>query len=135
MKIFVVEDQPIERKLVVTVLSAAGHDVGRAAAAEEALTAIKESQPDVILLDLSLPGEDGISLARKLKADPLTRAIPIVAVTSYPEDFAYAEAISAGCDAYLPKPLSTRTLPVMLAELVAKTGKEPIDEAPDRSDR
>ena len=122
MKVFVVEDQPIESKLVVSVLDAAGHEVHRADAAEQALTAIGESQPDVILLDLSLPGMDGLALARWLKADPLTRAIPIVAVTSYPEDFSYAEAMAAGCDAYLPKPLSTRELPNTLAEIVGERG-------------
>jgi CheY-like chemotaxis protein len=119
-----VEDQPIEGKLAMTVLSAAGHEVERADAAEEALTMVKENQPDVILLDLSLPGMNGFTLARKLKEDQATRAIPIVAVTSYPEEFSRAEAMSAGCDAYLPKPLSTRTLPAMLAEIVANTENE-----------
>lgn len=124
MKVLVVEDQPIEGKLAMTVLSAAGHEVERADAAEEALTMVKENQPDVILLDLSLPGMNGFALARKLKEDQATRAIPIVAVTSYPEEFSRAEAMSAGCDAYLPKPLSTRTLPAMLAEIVANTENE-----------
>lgn len=124
MRVLVVEDQPIEGKLAMTVLSAAGHEVERADAAEEALTMVKENQPDVILLDLSLPGMNGFTLARKLKEDQATRAIPIVAVTSYPEEFSRAEAMSAGCDAYLPKPLSTRTLPAMLAEIVANTENE-----------
>jgi CheY-like chemotaxis protein len=124
VKVLVVEDQPIEGKLAMTVLSAAGHEVERADAAEEALTMVKENQPDVILLDLSLPGMNGFALARKLKEDQATRAIPIVAVTSYPEEFSRAEAMSAGCDAYLPKPLSTRTLPAMLAEIVANTENE-----------
>jgi CheY-like chemotaxis protein len=134
VKIFVVEDQPIELKLAVTVLHAAGHDVARAGAAEEALAAIREDLPDVILLDLSLPGMDGLALTRKLKADPVTRSIPVVAVTSFPENFPKAEAMAAGCDAYLPKPLSTRTLPVMLAELVANQ-IESSDEAPENPDR
>ena len=135
MKIFVIEDQPIESKLVINVLHAAGHDVERADAAEKALAAIQENHPDIILLDLSLPGMDGLALARKLKADPATRMIPIVALTSYPEDFSYPQAMSAGCDAYLEKPLSTRTLPNVLAKLVANAESEGIDEVPDRSDR
>jgi len=57
---------------------------------------------------------DGLTLARKLKADPSTREILIVAITSYPERFPMAEALAAGCDAYLPKPVSTRTLPETL---------------------
>lgn len=135
MKIFVVEDQPIEHKLVVTVLHAAGHEVERAHTAEEALAAISESRPDVILLDLALPGIDGLALARLLRSDPVTRAIPIVAVTSYSDDFSRAEAMSAGCNAYIQKPLSTRTLPADLAELVARAKDEPSDETADHTDR
>jgi CheY-like chemotaxis protein len=88
----------------------------------------------VILLDLSLPGMDGLTLTRKLKADPVTRSIPVVAMTSFPDDFKRAEAMAAGCDAYLPKPLNTRTLPVMLAELV-ENQIELIDEIPEDPDR
>ena len=134
MKIFVVEDQPIELKLMVSVLSAAGHDVMRAVGAEQALAGIKEILPDVVLLDLSLPGMDGLALARTLKADPVTRSIPIVGMTSHPENFPRAEVLAAGCDAYLPKPLSTRTLPAMLAELV-ENQIESSDETPEDPDR
>jgi CheY-like chemotaxis protein len=134
MKIIVVEDQPVELKLAATVLHAAGYDVARAGDAEQALAEIRENLPDVILLDLSLPGMDGLALTRKLKADPVTRSIPVVAVTSFPENFPRAEAMAAGCDAYLPKPLSTRTLPVILAELV-ENQIEPSDEVPEDPDR
>lgn len=125
MRIFVVEDQPVELKLAVTVLSAAGHEVGRANAAEQALAEIHQSLPDVILLDLSLPGMNGFDLARKLKSDPATSSIPIVAVTSYPERFSEAQAKAAGCDAYLRKPLNTRMLPDLLAELGSRMEEEP----------
>ena len=124
MKILVVEDQPIEMKLAVHVLSAAGHEIARAEAAEKAITEIRESHPDVILLDLSLPGMDGLALARALKADPATRDIPIVAVTSYPEKFPKRQAMEAGCDVYLRKPVSTRTLPAVLSKLVNTTDSE-----------
>jgi CheY-like chemotaxis protein len=125
MKILVVEDQAIESKLAVQVLSAAGHDVSSAEAAEEALAAIRESQPNVILMDLSLPGMDGLTLVRKLKNDPATCEIHIIAVTSYPEKFSREEALAAGCDAYLGKPLSTRTLPATLTDIVKNAG--PLD--------
>jgi CheY-like chemotaxis protein len=118
IKILVVEDQPTELKLAVHVLSSAGHEVDRAIAAEQALAAIEANRPTVILLDLSLPGMDGLTLARKLKSDPSTSDILIVAVTSYPEKFTMAEALEAGCDAYLHKPVSTRTLPETLRALV-----------------
>jgi CheY-like chemotaxis protein len=118
MKILVVEDQAIESKLAVHVLSAAGHDVTGVDAAEEALAAIKDDRPSIILMDLRLPGMDGLTLVRKLKSDPTTHDIHIVAVTSHPEKFSRAEAMAAGCDAYLEKPLSTGTLSTTLTEVV-----------------
>lgn len=118
MKILVVEDQPGELKLALHVLSAAGYEVFPAIGADEALTAIAENHPTIILLDLALPGMDGLTLARKLKADPSTSEILIVAITSYPEKFSRAEALDAGCDAYLHKPVSTRTLPATLRAVV-----------------
>jgi CheY-like chemotaxis protein len=110
MKILVVEDQPPELKLAHHVLSAAGHVVSEAKAAEQAFAAIKEDRPQVILLDLGLPGMDGLTLVRKLKANSDTRDIPIVVVTSYPEWYSKANALAAGCNAYLLKPINTREL-------------------------
>jgi two-component system cell cycle response regulator len=118
VKILVVEDQSIELKLAVMVLSAAGYEVESADAAEQVMEAIREDRPQIILLDLSLPGMDGLTLARKLKADAATRDIQIVAITAWPEKFPMAEALAAGCDAYLRKPINTRTLPTVLAEVV-----------------
>jgi two-component system cell cycle response regulator len=110
MKILVIEDHPTQLKLAHHVLSAAGHDVNKAEAAEQAFTAIKADRPELILLDLSLPGMDGLELARKLKADPATHGILIVAITSYPEKYPKAAALAAGCDAYIQKPINTREL-------------------------
>jgi CheY-like chemotaxis protein len=110
MKILVIEDQPAQLKLAHHVLSLAGHDVNDAEAAEAALIAIKSDRPQLILLDLLLPDIDGLTLVRKLKADPETRDIHVVAVTSYPEAYPKAYALAAGCDAYLVKPINTREL-------------------------
>ena len=123
MKILVVEDQPIESKLAGHVLTDAGHDAERADAADRALAAIAKRRPDVVLLDLSLPGMDGLAFARTLKADPATRGILIVAVTSWPEKFPRAGALAAGCDAYILKPLSTRTLPEILVGMLEGAGE------------
>ncbi len=120
MKILVVEDQAIESKLAVHVLIEAGHDVTGVDIAEAALAAIKADPPSIILMDLMLPGMDGLTLIRKLKSDPETRDIQIVAVTSHPEKYSRGLAMAAGCDAYLEKPLSTRTLPGTLTEIVKK---------------
>jgi CheY-like chemotaxis protein len=120
MKILVVEDQAIESKLAVHVLIEAGHDVTGVDVAEAALAAIKADPPSIILMDLLLPGMDGLTLIHKLKSDPETRDILIVAVTSHPEKYSRGLAMAAGCDAYLEKPLSTRTLPGTLTEIVKK---------------
>jgi len=120
MKILVVEDHALDSKLALHVLQSAGHDVSGAEAAEQAIAAIKNDPPNVILMDMSLPGMDGLTLVRKLKADPVTRDIHIVGVTSYPERFSREEALEAGCDAFLGKPLSTRTLPAVLTDVVKK---------------
>ena len=120
MKILVVEDQAIESKLAVHVLSDAGHGVTGVDVAEAALAAIKADPPSIILMVLLLPGMDGLTLIRKLKADPETRDIQIVAVTSHPEKYSRGMAMAAGCDAYLEKPLSTRTLPATLSDVMKK---------------
>jgi CheY-like chemotaxis protein len=117
MKVLVVEDDPTHLKLVSLVLSAAGHKVNPAEAAEVALSAIKNEKPEVILLDLGLPGMDGLMLLQKLKADPEVRDIPVVAVTSYPDRFKKNEAMAAGCEAYLIKPIDTRKLPEFISEI------------------
>jgi len=122
MKILIVEDQPAEFKLARHVLSASGHTVSGVDAAEHVFAAIKADRPQIILLDMSLPGMDGLTLVRTLKADPATRDIPVVATTSFPETFSKSDALQAGCDAYLLKPVSTRTLPEDLDQIVARGG-------------
>ena len=110
MKILVIEDHDVDLKLADLVLSTAGHDVSAVEAAEQAFAAIKEDRPQLILLDLDLPGMDGLALARKLKADPDMRDIYVVAVTCYSEQYPKVAALAAGCDAYLLKPINTREL-------------------------
>ena len=109
-KILVIEDHAADLKLADLVLSTAGHDVRAVEAAEQAFAAIKEDRPQLILLDLELPGKDSLALVRQLKADPDMRDIHIVAVTCYAEQYPKAAALAAGCDAYLLKPINTREL-------------------------
>jgi CheY-like chemotaxis protein len=118
MKILIVEDNPSHLKLAHLVLDAAGFNVNDATAAEQALHAVKDQKPQLILLDLGLPGMDGLTLVRNLKANPETADIQIVAVTSYPERFSRKEALAAGCAAYIAKPIDTRTLPGQLEQLL-----------------
>jgi two-component system cell cycle response regulator len=117
MKIFVIEDDPTHLKLAKLVLSAAGHKVSDAEAAEQGFLLIKKEKPDVILLDLALPGMDGLVLVRMLKADPETRPIPVVAVTAYLDRFKEKDALAAGCEAYLVKPIDTRKLPRVISAI------------------
>jgi CheY-like chemotaxis protein len=118
MKILVIEDNPSHSKLVHHVLSAAGHSVNAVEMAAQAIASIKAEKPQLILVDLELPGMHGLSLVRELKVDPETADIQIVAVTSYPERFSKAEAMAAGCAAYVTKPINTRTLPGQLERLL-----------------
>lgn len=120
LKVLVVEDSRSDLKLAEHVLVAAGHQVTGAGAAQQALEAVKRSQPQIILLDLVLPDIDGLALVRALKADPATASIPVVAVTAFPECFPKATLLEAGCDAYLVKPLDVQTLPGQLEEVVGK---------------
>ena len=110
MNVLVIEDAPTDMKLVSLVLQMSGHIVHGETSAEQAVKSIKQDKPEVILLDLNLPGMDGLSLSRLLKADPETRHIPIVAITAVPEIFQKEKALAAGCDAYIIKPIDTRTL-------------------------
>lgn len=110
MNILVVEDDPIDMKLLCAVLTSEGHLVLEKTSAEDAAESISARAPEVILLDLRLPGMDGLELARLLKGDPGTNRIPIVAITAFPDRFTRGAALAAGCGAYILKPIDTRTL-------------------------
>lgn len=108
--ILVVEDNPLNRELVVDLLEAAGYAVLEAAEGVDLLERVKAGQPALILLDLQLPGLDGVTLARQLKGDPATRAIPVLAMTAYARVEDQQRAMAAGCDGYLRKPIDTQAL-------------------------
>lgn len=122
MKVLVVEDQQLEQKLAQLVLTDAGYGVERASTAEAAIDAVRTERPDVVLLDISLPGMDGLSFVRKLRIE-LANDVPVVAMTSYPEEFTREAALAAGCDGYLMKPISTRTLSITLREVMERAGR------------
>jgi len=119
MNILLVEDDATDMKLLSAVLKSSGHRVLEKASAEQAAEEIKSHQPEVILLDLKLPGMDGLALARLLKQNPATRHIPIVAITAAPEKFGKEAALAAGCDAYIVKPVDTRKLPQQVVSAAA----------------
>lgn len=119
MNILLVEDDPTDMKLLSAVLKSSGHRVLEKATAEQAFEQIKARHPEMLVLDLKLPGMDGLALARRLKQDPDTQHIPIVAVTAASEKFSKEEALAAGCDAYIVKPVDTRKLHEQIMDAAA----------------
>lgn len=109
MKILVVEDNELNMKLVRILLQVEGHTVLEAVDAETGIKLAKNHCPDLILMDIQLPGLDGLSATRILRGDTLTRDIPIVAVTSFAMEGDKQKALDAGCSGYISKPLDTRT--------------------------
>jgi CheY-like chemotaxis protein len=125
--ILVVDDNPVNLKLVRVLLAREGYNVRGAVDAEEALELLKDFSPDLILMDIQLPGIDGLELTRRLKADPATRRITIVALTAYAMKGDHQKVIEAGCDGYIPKPIDTRTLPRLIVNYLQKL--PPVSEA------
>ncbi len=108
--VLVVEDEPQIQELLAVNLEHAGHRVRRAASAEEAEAAIRAALPDVVVLDWMLPGESGLSLARRLRGDSRTRDLPILMLTARAMENDKISGLEAGADDYLTKPFSPREL-------------------------
>ena len=119
--ILIVDDNPTNLKLVAYLMRAKGYDVATAIDAEAALAAVREHKPRLILMDVQLPGVDGLELTRRLKGDAATCGILIVAVTAYAMKGDRDKAVAAGCDAYITKPIDTRALPETIARLLARS--------------
>jgi two-component system, cell cycle response regulator len=124
MKILIIEDDPVSLKLASEVLHAGGHIIMLAASADQAIRSINAITPDVILLDLRLPGIRGIGVARQIREDAGTCDIPIIAVTAFSSEYGRTAALAAGCDAYIVKPINTRTLLQQVNEAVAAKEQE-----------
>jgi len=120
-EVLVVDDNAANLRLVAFVLENHGYVVQTAADAEEAWRAIERSSPALILMDIQLPGMDGLTLTRRIKANPSTSRIPIIAVTAYAMKGDEEKASLAGCDGYITKPIDTRSLPGQVAALIART--------------
>jgi CheY-like chemotaxis protein len=108
--ILVVDDNSTNLKLVSDVLEFDGYRILKAIDAESAQEIIGNTQPDLILMDIALPGMDGLTLTRLLKASETTRHIIVVALTAFAMKGDEAKAREAGCDGYITKPVNTRTL-------------------------
>jgi CheY-like chemotaxis protein len=110
-QILIVDDNATNLKLLRVLLSKEGYQIRTAESAEDALAVLKEARPHLILMDIQLPGMDGLDLTRQLKADPDTRDIIVLAVTSYAMKTDQEKALAAGCNGYVTKPIDTRALP------------------------
>src|ERR1700756_1965316 len=113
--VLIVDDNMVNLNLACVLLEEAGYHVKTAVDAEEALRILPGYHPRLILMDLQLPGMDGLELTRRLKADPATQDILILALTAYAMKGDEQKALAAGCDGYISKPIDTRTLPSVLS--------------------
>lgn len=124
--ILIVDDNVTNLKLARVLLNAAGYVVRTASDAEQALELLAKFQPNLILMDIQLPGMDGLALTRRLKADPRTCAITIVALTAYAMKGDEEKALASGCSGYISKPIDTRRFGTEVARYLrsAATGEK-----------
>jgi CheY-like chemotaxis protein len=118
-KILVVDDNSTNLKLFSDLLQFEGHEIFKAVDAEAAQILLASTLPELILMDIALPGMDGLTLTRKLKADARTRHIRIVALTAFAMKGDDQKALAAGCDGYITKPIDTRVFPAQVMEFMA----------------
>jgi two-component system, cell cycle response regulator DivK len=118
--ILIVEDNPLNAKLVRDVLVARGYQVAESTTAERGLEIAREQHPELILMDIQLPGMDGRQALAALRRDPQTRLIPVIAVTASVMPIEREEILAAGFDGYQAKPLSVKELLAEVARLIAK---------------
>ena len=116
VKVLVVEDNEMNRTMLRRRLERRGYDVVEAADGREAIAAARQLQPDVILMDLSLPVVDGWTASRQIKGDPATASIPIIALTAHAMVEDRQRALDAGCDGYETKPVDMPRLLGLIEE-------------------
>lgn len=117
--IIVVDDNSVNMKLTTNLLEIGGYRALPAFSSEEAINILKSQRPDLILMDISLPGMDGLTATQVIKKNPSTENIPVVALTAHAIKDDKERAIEAGCDAYLLRPIETRTFYMTISGLMA----------------
>ena len=113
-KILLVEDNAVNRRLAGFLLRSQGYQVSEATTAQEAFELLKTESPDLIVMDIQLPGKDGLEITKELKDQPATAGIPVIAVTSYAMKGDREKALAAGCSGYVTKPIDKT---IFLAEI------------------
>ncbi|OIP17733.1 MAG: phosphate regulon transcriptional regulatory protein PhoB [Betaproteobacteria bacterium CG2_30_59_46] len=132
--ILVVEDEPAIRELVVLNLQQAGHRSVVADSAERALALMRESLPDMILLDWMLPGMSGVELARRLKADSRTRDVPIIMLTARSDEQDKITGLEIGADDYITKPFSPREMNARIKAVLRRRAPQMAGDAAEVAD-
>jgi CheY-like chemotaxis protein len=117
--ILIVDDNPMNLKLAADLLEFDGYTIAQARDAEEAQAVLKHTQPNLILMDIQMPGMDGLTLTRLLKDDPSYQHIPIVALTAFAMKDDEDKAREAGCYSYITKPIETRKFAGQVADILA----------------
>lgn len=123
--LLIVEDNPVNQKLLLMVLRPHGYQLFTAADGEEAVVAARELRPDLILMDLQLPRMNGFCAAQEIKNDPATASTLIVALTAHAMAEERARAEQLGFDGYITKPVNTRTFPAQVREILDQAGAPP----------
>jgi two-component system, cell cycle response regulator DivK len=119
-KVLIIEDNPTNMTLGVFLLQSVGHTVLSATDAEAGLTLARDEQPDLILMDIQLPGMDGLAATMLLKGDEATRAIPVIALTALAMKGDEERIRAAGCDGYIAKPMRYQEFLATIAAQLAK---------------
>jgi len=119
-KVLIIEDNPANMTLATFLLQSAGHSVLAARDAETGLTLARAEQPDLVLMDIQLPGMDGLEATALLKGDEATREIPVVALTALAMKGDEERIRAAGCDGYIAKPLAYRDFLATISSHLAK---------------
>lgn len=125
-RILIVEDNPASMRLLEMTLKAKGYRLLKATDGQEALDVAMRERPDLIIMDIQLPKINGLEVTRKLRGTPALSHTPIIAVTAYAMKGDKERAIEAGCDAYLAKPIDTRQLPDVVAEMLRERQKDKV---------
>lgn len=123
-RVLVVEDNKANLELATDLLEVAGFEVLQAPTAEIGIDLARSQIPDLIVMDIGLPGMDGLEATRILKADAVTQSIPVLATTSHAMTGDQEKALAAGCDGYLTKPINTRTFADTVKRFLPAVPKE-----------
>ena len=124
-RILIVEDNELNMKLLNDVLEAHGYDIVKTGQGREAITMARELHPDLILIDIQLPDISGLEVSRRLKGDPHTRPIPLIAVTAFAMAGDERKTLDSGCDAYVAKPIMLNAFLALVARFIGTSSGEP----------